>query len=244
MSSLAKEQKRVAAVRKLGQVPKGCGPEIPDAPARGPVVQFTQTVMYPDGEDGFKAKDAGYLGRKSLRHADAFDIMAAGAARHKKPAPFTPAQVAMGRHYATLYERHASAGVRCSSMEAQSRSSGGGGGEYIDAVLRDRAQLDLLQARIGTGSAMVVRRQKPSERGSKTGITDKRLVDDFCLKEISMTRILEAHGWSKDGKAIQVLTQALCEALDRMAGPCHAPRAASVHYSEKSATAFQRKSFS
>ena len=222
----------MAETRALGNVPEGCGPEIPDAPARGPVVRFMPKTMYPDGEKGFVAKEAGYQGRKALRHADVFDRMASGAAKNGKANPFTPAQIAMGRFYRDLDEKHQSAGLRCSSLEAMSGGSSGGGGEYMDAVLRDRERLAVLRSRIGDGSAMVVRRQRPSTRGSRQGITDRRLVDMVCIEEKAMTEVLVAHGWAKKGTSVKVLVEALCAALERMAGPIKPLRSSVVHYGD------------
>jgi len=228
----ASEQARIATARGLGHVPDGSGPEITEAPARGPVVQFMPRATYPDGEDGYTVKDAGYQGRKALRHADAFDVMTAKAASKKKPAPFTPAQVAMGRLYATLYEKHQSAGVRCSSLEAMPQSGGGSGGEYIDAVLRDRERLKVMLSRIGRNAAMVVRRQRPSQRGSKLNISDLRLVHAVCVEEKTMTDILKEHGWANRGGSIDALTRALREALDRMNGAGRADRGGAVIYGQ------------
>lgn len=220
----------MAKVRKGAQVPDGCGPDIAESPARGRVVQFMPRAMYPDGDDGFVAKDDGHDGRKALRHADAFDIMAAGAAKNRKPMPFTPQQIEIGRFYRDLNEKHATAGVRCSSLESVSGGSSGGGGEYIDAVLRDRARLEQLRARIGGGAAMIVRRQRQGAAGSKLNISDRRLVDMVCIEEKGMVKILAAHGWAKDGAAVKVLTQALRDALERMMGSDRGARVVSTHF--------------
>ena len=224
-------QARLAEVRALGFVPAEVGPEIPTAPARGPVRMVDMMASYPKGDDGFEVKPAGFLGRKTLRLADSFDVMAAKAARHKKPAPFTPAQVAMGRFYRNLVERHESAGVKCSSLESLSQRGGGGSGsDYMDAVLRDRDQISALQKRIGVGSAMVVRRIRPSGRGSRISIMDRRLVDIVCLEDGTITDVLRAHGWANDAKLRVALCKALAEVLDRMMGPVHRRGASVAHF--------------
>ena len=229
-------QARLAEVRALGFVPAEVGPEIPTAPARGPVRMVDMMASYPKGDDGFEVKPAGFLGRKTLRLADSFDVMAAKAARHKKPAPFTPAQVAMGRFYRNLVERHESAGVKCSSLESLSQRGGGGSGsDYMDAVLRDRDQIGALRKRIGVGSAMVVRRIRPSGRGSRTSIMDRRLVDIVCLEDGTITDVLRAHGWVREGEAaqakhIKALQVALRDALDRMMGPVRCGGASVAHF--------------
>lgn len=84
----AAEVARLDAVRAKGYVPSEVGPEIPEAPARGPVRMVEMMASYPKGDDGFEVKPSGFMGRKTLQRADSFDVMAAKAARHKKPAPF------------------------------------------------------------------------------------------------------------------------------------------------------------
>lgn len=220
------EAMRIEDVRARGRVPEGCGPEIPDAPARGPVRRFQPMGYYPVGSDGWAMKATGHMGRAALRRADVFDVMAARAARHAKPAPFTPSQVQVGRDYRDVVERHASAGVRCSSMEAQS-GGGGGGGAFIDAVLRDGERIALLRGRVGGGQAMCVRRVRPSARGSRLGIADMVLVDMVCLRDLALGPVLKAHGWSVWAGSLDAVRQALCAALDRMTGPV---RSGSVMY--------------
>ncbi|WP_323789981.1 hypothetical protein [Thalassovita sp.] len=218
------EAERIEAVKARGFVPDEVGPEVPEAPARGPVRMFESVKSYPKGADGFEVKRAGYMGRKTLQRADVFDVMAAKAARHKKSAPFNPSQVAIGRFYRDLVEKHACAGVKCSSLESLSQRGGNGGGEFMDAVLRDRQQIDVLRRRIGDGSALVVRRHRPSTRGSRVPILDRRLVDMVCLEDRAISDVLKAHGWVTDGqsaqgKQITSLSVALAQALDRMMGP-------------------------
>lgn len=212
------EGDRVDAVMASGFVPEECGPAIPIAPARGPVRSFTATKLYPDGEDGYTAKRSGHMGRKTLQRADSFDVMTEQSKRNAKAPPFTPGQVSMGRYYRDLVERHACAGMRCASLEAVS-GGGGGSGEFMDAVLRDKERIAVLQRRIGDKAAMSVRRIRPSNSGSRSLILDRRLVDMVCLKDKTLTDVLEAHGWKKQTKFIQSLRIALGGALDRMMGP-------------------------
>lgn len=213
------EAARIAEVKAQGFVPLECGPEIPAAPARGRVGVFEATALYPKGESDFEMKPAGYMGRKTLQIADVFDVMNAQAARRKVDQPFNPSQIAMARFYRNLVEKHAVAGVRCSSLESIGGGSGGGGGEYIDAVLRDRDRIELIRGRIGDRSAMVVRRIRPSKRGSRVSIFDRMLVDSVCLKDQTIGQVLRAHGWSVQGRPIKALLVALADSLDRMMGP-------------------------
>ncbi len=210
------ELARVAAVKARGVVPECCGDAIPEAPARGAFRVFEPVGLYPVGEVDHVARPSGYRGRKAMQLADAFDVMQAKAARHGKGSPFTPSQVSMGRHYRDLVERYLSAGVRCSSLESVAQSGSSSGGEFIDAVLRDREEIEMLRRRIGSGAAIVVRRHRPSQRGSRITIFDQRLVDMVCIEELTMTEVLKAHRWSVDQKYVRDLKEALADALDRM----------------------------
>lgn len=212
---LKAEARRVADVMARGDVPPECGPMIPHAPARGPFRVFEDVTLYPDGEDGWKPAPSGYRGRKTMARMDAFDVMQAQA----RNVLFSPGQVAMGRYYAALFEAHSCAGVQCSSLEGRVDRGPGGGGEFIDAVLRDRERLDVLRARIGGGVAMQVRKQRPSDVGSRRLISDRDLVDAVCIHERTLADILKAHGWTKTGKSVAALRGSLCDALDRMMGP-------------------------
>jgi hypothetical protein len=147
-----------------------------------------------------------------------FDVMAAKAARHNKASPLSAGQVAMGRHYRDLVERHACAGLKCSSIEVIRTGGGGLGGDFMDAVLRDREEIEHLRCRIGTGSAMVVRRIRPSQRGSRGSISDRRLVDMVCLEDRALNDVLKTHGWSVYGETSQAVVKALGQALARMRG--------------------------
>lgn len=203
------------AVRRLGAVPDGVGPDICAAPARGPVHTYTQRATVPDGEDGWRVVDVG-RGRRGMARADAFDRMLDDARRHDRPVPFTPGQVAVGRAYAALVERYDAGGVRCSSLE----SVGGGGGSgrsMLDARLQARDQIGRLRARIGDDLAMRVVR--PSRRGSRVSIPLRALVDAVCLEELTVIEVLRRFGWSVKGETKAAARAALCGALDRMAYP-------------------------
>jgi len=226
----SQEASRIAKVQASGFVPSEVGPEIPVAPARGPVRMMDLLAAYPKGNDDFEMKAAGFLGRKTLQRADSFDVMAAKAARHKKPSPFSPAQIAMGRFYRDLVEKHECAGVKCSSLESLSQRSAGSGSDFMDAVLRDRERIAVLRGRIGSGSAMVVRRIRPSVRGSRVTIMDRRLVDIVCLEDGTISDVLKKHGWSEDTKLRAALQQALAAVLDRMMGPVRRGQVSAAHF--------------
>ncbi len=135
-------------------------------------------------------------------------------------APFTPGQIAMARHYRGLVERHSAGGVRCSSAEALLAGgvSGGGDRDWMDGYLREGEELARLRAGIGTGSALAVRRIRPSKRGSKAAILDRTLVDMVALSGLTLSEVLAAHGWAKRTDNLSALRIALAAALDRMQG--------------------------
>jgi hypothetical protein len=205
---------RVAALKASATL-IGVGP-VPVAPARGAV----KVGPVWDVKAGGTRRLVGH--RAEL--ADVFDRMILSAReRHDRSGsdapfapPFTPGQTYMARHYRALTERYSAGGVRCSSAEAG--RAGGDGGGFMDAYMADGCELSALHRRIGTGSAMVLRRIRPSARGSRTTILDRRLVDLVCLGGQTLSQVLRAHGWSDDGKHRDPLRQALCAALDRMQG--------------------------
>ncbi|TNJ48099.1 hypothetical protein [Phaeobacter sp. B1627] len=221
VARLLKEAERFALVKARGKVPEACGDAIPQAPARGPFQVFRPMELRPVGADGYEVQPVGYRGRSAIRNSDVFDLMAA-ARRGNRPAPLTPGQVSMGRHYRDLVERHACAGLKCSSVESLRSGGTGSGGDFMDAVLRDREEIDRLRRRIGTGCAIEVRRVRPSRRGSRISITSRRLVDMVCIEDKSLRDVLQAHGWSVYGDTVKAVRMALAGALDAMSGQvCH-----------------------
>lgn len=228
VARLLEEAERIAMVKARGKVPEVCGDSIPEAPARGAFRVFDPVALYPDGST-YAVKSAGYRGRKAIRLADAFDKME-GQARKKI---FESHQKAIGRDYAALFEKLDAAGVRCSSVEAM-RDQFSGGGEYMDALLRDRQRLVLLRDRVGFGVALAVRRVRPSSRGKVGLISDQLLIDMVCIQDLTLSEVLKKCGWVAEGKRaqgdhIKALRKALLSALDRMAGISRAGRVVSYH---------------
>ncbi|TNF19155.1 MAG: hypothetical protein EP318_15480 [Rhodobacteraceae bacterium] len=204
----AEEARRIAEVRARGVVPGDCGP-VSEAPARGAFTVTDTQAMYPDGQDGWVQKPAGYRGRKTLAQMDPLDVLEALARKRM----FSPTQKAMARHYRSLTQDYATKGVRCSSLE---RSGGGGDGTgYIEAVLRQSRELDLLHARIGRGVVLPVKREGSNRRP----ITARELVDGICIYGRTPTDVLKANGWAAKGAQRAHVVAALREALDRMTGP-------------------------
>lgn len=207
------ERARIAAMLAQATPPDGVGP-VPVAPARGPCRVVTDWAALPGG----MRRAVG----QRLEQADVFDVMLAQARRRHgdSEAPFapplSPGQIAMARHYRALTERHDAGGVRCSSLEAG--RAGGSGGDFMDAYLAVGMELDRLHSRIGAGAALVLRRVRPSDRGSRITIADRRLVDLVCLGNLSLDAVLVRHGWVVKGQYRQGLRDALAGALDRMQG--------------------------
>lgn len=216
---LAAEAARIEAVRANGRVPEVCGPEMPEAPARGTFCVVEFQAMYPEGEDGYVMRPSGHQGRKTMQMQDVFGVMLGQAARARRPAPLSPGQIAMGRHYAALVEMHRNAGLRCSSVEA---APGGGGGTfvgYMDSVCDVGRKIATLQRRIGDGPAPRLRVLRPSQRGSRVTITARALVDAVCLESLTLDVVLARHGWSRKGETRQAAREALADCLERMMGP-------------------------
>lgn len=204
----AEEARRIAEVRARGVVPGDCGP-VSEAPARGAFTVTDTQAMYPDGQDGWVQKPAGYRGRKTLAQMDPLDVLEALARKRM----FSPTQKAMARHYRTLTLDHASKGVRCSSVER--RGGGGDPDAFIEAVLRQSQELDRLHASIGRGVALAVRRAGSDRRP----IVARELVDDICLRDRTPSDVLRANGWAAKGEHRALVVAALRDILDRMTGP-------------------------
>lgn len=216
------EAGRRAALLQAATAPEVCGPDIPVAPARGACRVFTARQIRPGTRN--TVEDAGYRGpgeaqpRKGVAVADVFDRIEARARAAKKPAPFTPGQIAIGRLYRTLVERHEAGAIKLSSLEGRTGGSGRGP-DVTDIRLDEARKIAVLRRRIGDGAAMVVRRVRPSARGAGASIIlDRRLVDAVCLEDMDLSAVLAAHGWAPKGAHRETLRDALGAALDRMQG--------------------------
>lgn len=228
------EQARFDAMKAAAAVPGICGPDIPAAPARGAFRTFRPVEMVP-GSNG-TARPAGYRApgeaqsRAAIVRADIFDAMREDARRRHQAKggsagpfvpPFTVGQEQIARDYRDLTERHAAGGMKCASLEVR---KGGGQGEFIDAYVAEGDMLKVMIARIGTGAALSVRRLRPIKRGARARgiILDRILVDMVCLGQLSLTQVLEAHGWVSKGETREALRRGLRDCLDRMQG-YHSP---------------------
>lgn len=214
----ASEAARLRAMLDRATPPPGMG-AAPVAPARGPMQLVVDRVE----------TDMGWYVKREVstfwRGMDQLSIMCRQAyLAHRARGgdgdfvpPFTPGQIAMGQHYAALVERHEGAGIKCASLEGRGGGGGTGGG-FADAYLAEGREIAAIRRRIGDGVALAVRRIRPSDRGSRAGITDRRLVDMVCVAGEDLTAVLRAHGWAEKGETRKALRLALCAALDRMQG--------------------------
>lgn len=226
---LADEAARVAKVKASGKVPAQCGPEIPDAPARGPVRVSDPVELVPGGDGKFQR--AGHFGRSRMQRSDVFDVMDAKARaaftriRAKDrgavfEAPFNAGQVSIARHYVGLHESLEGGGLGGSSYG--DRVSGGGGGrDAVDLRLAVRREFDALERKVGGGVAMPLRKIRPSQRGSGrvcVSFTDLQAVRLVCLTDKSLGEVLGHFGWSKSTRNRDALRAAVRASLDRMQG--------------------------
>jgi hypothetical protein len=220
------ERAAVAGVLARATPPVECGPEMPIAPARGETMVFTPREMVRTEAGSYRSANAGYLGRKAARVADAFDTMTRKAwEAHAKVGgseaafvpPFSVGQVEVGREYAALVERVASSGLGCVSLEPDGRGGGSGGGGVQEAVLQDIQRLRVMRRRMDTGLARKVRRERPAG-DKRRSILVRVLVDQVCVHGMSLDAVLKAHGWGVNTRCRDGLRSALCGALDRMRG--------------------------
>lgn len=216
------EADRVAFVKSFGSVPLDCGPDIIPAVARGPVRAVSMDQVYQRGDGELQTMAAGHKGRATLVVADVFDRMQAQASKRKSRIPLTVGQVEMARTYARAVERHEAGAIRCSSMEAHGGGSGAGSDGFTDARLASARQIDLWRRRIGNGQAMAVQRVRKSDRPSKVqriSITARQLIDDVCIADMEIAKVLRRYGWQADGPTIRRCCLALGGILDAMQGP-------------------------
>lgn len=231
-TTLDEERQRLRAMLDRATPPVECGPRMPVAPARGPMLRFTPREVVQTENGNFVSRRSGYHGWDAARVADVFDMMLdaarkAQAAREKRAEargddapdfcpPFTPGQVQIARDYAALVERVSVAGLSCSSLEVLRQKAGTGGDREL-AIFIDFQRLRAMQHRIGDGLVKEVRRIRPEGRG-RVAIRVRALVDMVCLGQKSLAEVLVAHGWQADGRGIAALRAGLCAALDRMQG--------------------------
>nr|WP_321510335.1 hypothetical protein [uncultured Celeribacter sp.] len=226
------EAQAVARVKAQGQVPRACGTEMAEAPARGAIRLVTPVARRvvntpedgqkpgnanrPEGGNRVERHDLGYEGRKAAQICDVFDLMAVRARRTQ----FTRAQIATARRYAGLVERHSKGAMKCSSMESAHGGSGGSGGQgaFMDSYLQEGREIERLRRQAGfdpvTGAAAVVLARKD---GTGRRVMALDLLDRVCLAQHTPTQVLRDLGWSASTRHLARCRKALADCLDRMA---------------------------
>jgi hypothetical protein len=210
----ATEAERLDAIRAAALPPESCGPDMPSAPARGPL-RVIHPLSMVRTEDGYDLRHTGWRGRDAARARDIFDEMADQARRAGGFDPFTLRQKDTARAYATLVERHSSRGLKGRSIETMSGGRGGRGGDGVmDRILLEGERIAGMRAAVGDGLALEVRRAGARVRAS---IRLRDLVDLVCIEGRSISDVLARFGWTRDGKTRAEAQAALAGALDRMA---------------------------
>lgn len=214
---LQAEVSRVDAVLLNATPPASASPMIIAAPARGPtqVLPQRETVMTPSGPRIIRTTAEGF---HPVAAVDAFDEMARQSRRRKPDAAplFTVGQVQAGRAYASLYERCASEGLRCSSPEA--RAGGGEAVDWIEGVIARSRRLDRMRAAIGDGVALSPRGVLAHADRGRRLIRVNDLVLHVCVHGRTISGVLVKFGWGRSATAVDGLKAALTGALDRMQG--------------------------
>lgn len=210
------EAGRIAALKRQAVAPEGCGPEMPLAPARGRLVPVAPIAMV-RAADGYVPQHVGFAGRDAARAADVWDRMAAQAARAGGEAPFTVQQVATGRAYAALVERHAAFGLRGRSVEVLAGRGGGASDGVMDAVIDEGRRIAAMERAAGGGMALAVRRQRGAGR---SGVPVLALVRAVAVDGLDLSAVLRRYGWAAQGPNREAAREALAAALDRMGAAC------------------------
>jgi hypothetical protein len=217
---LALEAGRIAGIKAQATPPPAMS-AAPMAPARGPqqlVPSFTVS--------------SGGMRRIEGAHWQGLSPLAAAVAqarlRHEGQTerrgtdapfvpPYNPAQVAVAEDYAALVEWREGSAMRCASLEAGRNTGSAGGGLFIDAYIQQGRWLAQLQARIGTGVAMDIRRHMDRGNARRT-ITVRAVVDMVLIGDRDLSAVLVAFGWQANGQNRKALRLQLVGALDRMQG--------------------------
>ena len=200
-------------------IPKECSAQILNVAPRGQMIAFRKTVVEPDGKGAFKVMYQRYKAGCPAIQQDVFDRMADQTKRAKGILMLTDHQVGIARYYRALVEKIDAAGVRCSST-FDDHVGGVGRTDFMDAFAADVERLDRLRGAIGDGFALKVRMQgaHSMDRGSRTSITYRQLIDRVCLADQELSGVLRRYGWAAATKNRKVLRVTLCAILERMKG--------------------------
>ncbi len=206
--------RRIQVIKAQAAPPPGMG-AAPVAPARGPQVIIQNWTVSPGG---MRQRDGVHMRALSPLAQAVAQAQMRHEARHPDldfVPPYGPGQVAMAEFYAALVEWRDGSAMKCASLEAG--REGGGSGHFIDSYIDKGKALAELQARIGSGVAMDVRRHM--DRGNaRSRITVRAAVDMVCLGGLDVSEVLRRFGWAPKGEHRRQVRAAICGALDRMQG--------------------------
>lgn len=216
LTRIAAQDAAVARLKARAVPPRLVSPEIVAAPARGfvEVQRPSEVVLTPSGP---RVRAASVDGFHPVRAEDALDAMnrEGRKAAVGKSELFTPLHLDTARAYATLFERVACAGVRCSSVEALG-AGGSGSGSFIDALIADHDRLRLMQGAIGEGLVLIPRNAQAHADRPRSAVPVRVLVDRVVLHGKSLSAVLHQCGWGRKAGHRDILRMALCSALNRM----------------------------
>lgn len=214
-------------LERKARIPDGVAPDdgingVSPAVARGRIHPFKETEVV-QTRTGSVVRNVTRHGARPAMAEDAFHRM---ARQTRTGAPFFEEGHALtGRAYAALTERVACAGVKCTSLEAQT-GGGDGRGSFIDSVIADSRLLDFCHQRIGDGVALRPRRVLAQADRGRRPITTRAVVDAVCLGlvhgrprgVVTISDLLFLHHWGRGPKAMKAAQAALLEALDGLMG--------------------------
>lgn len=208
--------------------PRECGDRMLDyAPARRPLEPVKSIEMRRTEKGNIREVNAGFRTWRAARERDVFDDMVAAikkAMRDDDDVWLTDMMISAGRNYRDLFTAVQSAGIKVSAD--LSSAQGGGDTDFMDRYIRDVRRLRMFQAALVASPVLEVKR-KPRRVPVSNGvlakadrqiITVRALVDQVCIAEKPLTRVLEEHGWIANGKNRKTLGLALAAALERMQG--------------------------
>ena len=210
---LAMADARVAQIKADAVPSHRASMEVPVAPARGQtvVLQIPVAVMTPNGTRVHVSTNDGNHPVRARHVLETPDEDARPSAQ-----PLVNAlQLETARAYATLHERVQSAGIRCSSIEALSQGSAGGG-SFIDAVIADSQMLRFIEAAVGPDMVLIPRNAQAHADRRRGAVPVLTLVRMVCIEGHSLSAVLHRHGWSRKGGHRDTMRTVLCAALDRM----------------------------
>ncbi|MBT9386970.1 hypothetical protein KM176_24230 [Pseudooceanicola sp. CBS1P-1] len=238
----------LAEILSRATPPEVCGPEIPVAPARGPMIAVRPQRMEAGPDGRFTRRAAGHEGHRAARTADAFDLMARQArcsharvvAQARRAHRDAAAQARAAGQAAPVFEAppfvppfttgqveiaraYAALSERCAASGVRCSSVEAVRGQGAGGGDREAAIFrDFEQLRLWhrrIGPGLAKEVRRIRPGGRKrAAITARHLVDAVCLGGMSLEAVLESCNWAVNQPSREGLRKALCAALERMRG--------------------------